>query len=101
MRKPRNAESAPLRPLTPNITGEGYLAAPPLTRSQVQALYNEIRKLKNELASERKRHIRLESALSKYQGVLEEQLRVQQAAQQELRKALVLNTGAGLIGCTR
>jgi exonuclease VII large subunit len=98
MRKLRNtSETAPLRP---DITGAAYIA-PPMTRSQVQALYDEIRRLKNELAAERKRHIRLERALSRYQNILEQQIQTQQQTFEELRKAIVVTVGQNLVRGTR
>ena len=73
MKKLRNTSAQP--PLTPDIiTSAKYLFEPPLTRSEVADLYRQIGRLKSELATERRRHVRLENALHKYLAGLEKEL---------------------------
>ena len=77
------------RPLVPDICGDGYVQSPAPTRAEMQALYAQLSKYKNELAIERKRHIKLEGALSRYQSILEKQITELTAAVDALRQELL------------
>jgi len=52
-----------LRPLTPNFAE--YLAVPPLTKSELEALRSENRQLRQEVSYLKKRHEVLENALAR------------------------------------
>jgi hypothetical protein len=52
--------------LTPDISGPEYLARPPLTKSEVEALRSENRKLLKQIAYLLKKHESVEDALARH-----------------------------------
>jgi len=99
-RKPSAAQCAPLTP--DFISGTETLEAVQKQRiaelaADNQRLREDTDSLRQLLAAERRRHAKLETALSRYQSVLEKQINAQETQTAGLRKALVEALGSALI----
>jgi hypothetical protein len=79
-----------LRPLTPDF---GAFITPTTEADRLRA---EVRNLRQLLAFERRRHAKLETALGKYQSILERNLTDQSHALNTLREATVALLAEGL-----
>ena len=92
MRKLRNtlAGVAPLTPIPKTTTlTPTVLKLAGINNANVERLEGEIKSLRILLAAERRRHAKLESAICKYQALLEKEITEQTARVQTLRVALM------------
>jgi hypothetical protein len=79
-----------LRPLTPDF---GAFITPTTEADKLRA---EVRNLRQLLAFERRRHAKLESALARYQSILERNINDQSQALAVLREATISLLAKGL-----
>jgi hypothetical protein len=79
-----------LRPLTPDF---GAFITPTTEADRLRAEVKNLRQLRS---FERRRHAKLESALARYQSILERNINDQSRALIELREATVANLAQGL-----
>ena len=101
MRKPLRNTLADTPPLTPVPTVNAMLAASSkslspqvhklitINNDNLQRLEDKVARLKAQLAAERRRHVRLENALSKYFAIVEQEIREKTNRVDILRKALL------------